>query len=234
MRLRRPCFPIPGSKLVAGADLGETMRLVLCDDNLLLGEALAPALTASGHQIAAITTSLAGGLAAIRAHRPDACLIGLRFPGEDGLAGIRAIRQRHPGTAIVILARAADPPIAWEARKLGAAGFLSRDVNVAQIAQALAAVAAGGMVFEPGLRSRPVARASRRDRRLYELTPREQEVLRRIVDGQGTGQMAKEMNIATSTLRSYVKTLLTKLGTHSRLQAAALASREGLVAEAAA
>jgi two-component system nitrate/nitrite response regulator NarL len=234
MRLRRLRFPTPGSKLVAGADFGETMRLVLCDDNLLLGEALAPALTASGHQIAAITTSLAGGLAAIRAHRPDACLIGLRFPGEDGLAGIRAIRQRHPGTAIVILARAADPPIAWEARKLGVAGFLSKDANVAQIAQALAEVAAGGTVFEPGLSSRPVTGVSRGDRRLYELTPREQEVLRRIVDGQGTGQMAKEMNIATSTLRSYVKTLLTKLGTHSRLQAAALASREGLVAGAAA
>jgi two-component system, NarL family, nitrate/nitrite response regulator NarL len=207
------------------------MRLVLCDDNLLLGEALAPALTASGHQVAAITTSLAGGLAAIRAHRPDACLIGLRLPGEDGLAGIRAIRQRHPGTAVVTLARAADPSIAWGARKLGVAGFLSKDANVAQIVQALAAVAAGGTVFEPGLTSRPAAGARRHDRRVYELTPREQEVLRRIVDGQGTGQMATEMNIATSTLRSYVKTLLTKLGTHSRLQAAALASREGLVAE---
>ena len=207
------------------------MRLVLCDDNLLLGEALAPALTASGHQIAAITTSLAGGLAAIRAHRPDACLVGLRFPGEDGLAGIRTIRQRHPGTVVVILARAAGPSIAWEARKLGVAGFLSKDANVAQIAEALATVAAGETVFEPGLPSRPAARAPRCDRRLYELTPREKEVLRRIVEGQGTGQMAEEMNIATSTLRSYVKTLLTKLGTHSRLQAAALASREGLVAQ---
>ncbi len=207
------------------------MRLVLCDDNLLLGEALAPALTASGHQITAITTSLAGGLAAIRARKPDACLIGLRSPGEDGLAGIRAIRQRHPGTAVVVLARAADPSAAWEARKLGVAGFLSKDANVAQITRALATVAAGETVFEPGLTSRPLARAPRHDRRVYELTPREQEVLRRIVDGQGTGQMAREMNIATSTLRSYVKTLLTKLGTHSRLQAAALASREGLVAQ---
>ena len=211
--------------------MGETMRLVLCDDNLLLGEALAPALTASGHQIAAITTSLAGGLAAIRAHRPDACLMGLCFPGEDGLAGIRAIRQRHPGTSVVILTRTADPSIASQARQLGVAGFLSKDANVAQIAQALATVEAGKTVFEPGLRSRMAARAPRRDRPVYELTPREHEVLRRIVDGQGTGQMAKEMNIATSTLRSYVKTLLTKLGTHSRLQAAALASREGLVAQ---
>ena len=52
------------------------MRPVPCDDNLLLGEALATTLTADGHQTAAITTSLAGGLAAIRAHSPDARLIG--------------------------------------------------------------------------------------------------------------------------------------------------------------
>jgi len=207
------------------------MRLVLCDDNLLLGEALAPTLTASGHQIAAITTSLAAGLAAIRARRPDACLLGLRFSGEEGLVGIRAIRQRHPGTALVILARAPDPALAWQARKLGAAGFLSKNAGVAQITQALDVVAAGGSVFEPALPSRPPAAPARRGQPVYELTPREQEVLRRIVEGQGTGQMAREMNIAPSTLRSYVKNLLSKLGTHSRLQAAALASREGLVAE---
>ena len=64
------------------------------------------------------------------------------------------------------------------------------------------------------------------------LTPRETQVLRRIVAGQSTGQMAREMDVATSTLRSYIKTILAKLGAHSRLQAAAIASREsGLVNE---
>jgi two-component system nitrate/nitrite response regulator NarL len=207
------------------------MRLVLCDDNLLLGEALAPALTAGGHQVAAITTSLAAGLAAIGAHKPDACLLGLPFPDQEGLAGIGTIRLRHPGITVVVLARAPDPSMAWHARKLGVTGFLTKDSNVTQITRALDIVAAGGTVFEPALPSRPPAAASRRVQPLYELTPREQEVLRRIVEGQGTGQMAREMNIAPSTLRSYVKNLLSKLGTHSRLQAAALASREGLIEE---
>jgi DNA-binding CsgD family transcriptional regulator len=63
------------------------------------------------------------------------------------------------------------------------------------------------------------------------LTPREKEVLRRIVAGQGTAQMAAEMDIAVNTLRSYVKNVLTKLGAHSRLQAAALATREDLLSE---
>ncbi len=208
------------------------MRLVLCDDNLLLGEALAAALQACGHQVMAITTSPAAGIAAVSAHLPDACLLDLRFPGgEDGLAAVRAIRRRCPGTAVVILSGAPDPSIVCQARKLGAAGFLSKDQNVAQIAHALDVVAAGGAVFESALSSHPRPVPPHRADSLYELTPRETEVLRRIVCGQGTEQMARDMNIATSTLRSYVKNLLVKLGTHSRLQAAALASREGLVAE---
>jgi DNA-binding CsgD family transcriptional regulator len=71
----------------------------------------------------------------------------------------------------------------------------------------------------------------RRTSPLPVLTPRETEVLRRIVAGQSTGQMADEMHIAINTLRSYVKNVLTKLGAHSRLQAAALAMREDLLSE---
>ena len=207
------------------------MRLVLCDGNLILDEALAPALTACGHEVVAITTSPAAGVAAVSAEKPDACLIDPQCPGEDCLAAVRAIRRRQPDTAVVILASTPGPSVAGEARKLGVAGFLSKNQNVAQIVQALDVVASGGTMFESTLSSHARATAPQRNEPPYELTPRESEVLRRIVAGQGTEQMANEMNIAASTLRTYVKNLLSKLGTHSRLQAAALASREGLVAE---
>lgn len=207
------------------------MRVVLCDDNLILDEALAPALAAAGHQVVAITTSAAAGATAVSAHTPDVYLLDPRASGDaDSLATVRAIRQRHPGTAVVILTSIADPSVAAEARRLGVAGFLSKDQNVAQIVRALDVVASGGTVFESGLPGYARVAASQRNEPPYELTPRETEVLRRIVAGQGTMQMADEMNIAASTLRTYVKNLLSKLGTHSRLQAAALASREGLVA----
>jgi len=63
------------------------------------------------------------------------------------------------------------------------------------------------------------------------MTSREKEVLRRIVAGQTTGQMSREMNVAASTLRAYVKNVLAKLGVHSRLEAAVLATREGLLGD---
>jgi two-component system nitrate/nitrite response regulator NarL len=208
------------------------MRLVICDDNLILSEALAAALAACGHQAVAITTSPAACVSAVTSLQPDVCLLDPGFAdGEADLDVVRAVRLRQPGTAVVILASAPDVAAVCEARKLGVAGFLSKDQNVAQIAQALEVVASGGAVFEAALTSRARPAPAQRGEPLYELTPREREVLRRIVAGQGTLEMAHEMNISASTLRTYVKNLLSKLGTHSRLQAAALASREGLVAE---
>jgi two-component system nitrate/nitrite response regulator NarL len=189
-------------------------------------------LTAGGHQVVAITTSPAACVAEVDAQKPDACLLDPQATGQDAdLAAVREIRRRRPGTAVVILASAPDPSVAWEARKLGVAGFLTKDQNVAQIVAALDVIASGGAVFESSLSHRARMAAPQRGEPLYELTPREREVLRRIVAGQSTLQMAREMSIAPSTLRTYVKNLLSKLGTHSRLQAAALASREGLVAE---
>jgi len=208
------------------------MRLVLCDDNRILGDALAAALTARGHQVVTVTTSVPAGIAAVSEHLPDACLLDLRFPGEqDGIAAARAIRGECPGTAVVILSGMPDPSAVREARRLGVAGILRKDQNVDHIAQALDVVASGGEVYDAGLPSGERNVVSRRVGPLSLLTPREREVLLRIAAGQSTGQMAREMHIATSTLRTYVKNLLTKLGTHSRLQAAALASREGLLAE---
>lgn len=208
------------------------MRLVLCDDNRILGEALAAALTARDHQVLAVTTSVPAGIAAVSEHLPDACLLDLRFPGEeDGMAAVRAIRGECPGTAVVILSGAPDPESVREARRLGVVGILRKDLNVDRIAQALDAVACGEALDDSGLASCERTIAARRGPRLYQLTPREREVLLRIAAGQSTRQMADEMSVAISTLRTYVKNLLIKLGAHSRLQAAALASREGLLAE---
>jgi len=221
-----------GIKLAWMNPKGGPLRLVFCDDNRLLGEALAAALHAWGHQPVAVTTSAAAGVAAVAEHMPDACLLDLRFPsGEDGITAARKMRTQCPATAVVVLSGALDLAVAREARTIGVAGFLAKDQSVTHIARALQVIASGGTVYESARSGHAPASVSQRARPLYDLTPRETEVLRRIVAGQGTVQMSLEMKIATSTLRTYVKILLTKLGAHSRLQAAALASREGLVAK---
>lgn len=204
------------------------MRLVLCDDNRLLCEALASILEASGHRILAITTSVADAIEAVTAHRPDGCLLDLRLPDGSGLDAARAIRRCQPDTKILVLTCLTDPAVLSEAKKIGVAGFLRKDLQADTIIGALDVISAGGVAFGPRYSGQVTWHAATPPRQdlLGSLTPREKQVLRRIVAGQSTGQMAKEMDVATSTLRSYIKNILAKLGAHSRLQAAAIASRE--------
>jgi two-component system, NarL family, nitrate/nitrite response regulator NarL len=202
------------------------MRLVLCDDNRILCEALACVFQSRGHEVQAIATSADGGVAAVAEHRPDACLIDLRFPDGSGLDAIRAIRRRAPDTKILVLSCLADPAVLDEAKETGIAGFLRKDQKPDFVARALEAVGAGGTAFDPRVARQPGRRtkAPPYENPLAALTPREGEVMRRIVAGQSTRQMAREMDVAISTVRGYVKGILTKLGAHSRLQAAAIAS----------
>jgi len=199
------------------------MRLVLCDDNRIFCEALAVALEARGHRAMAIATTADESVAAVAQHQPDACLLDLRFhSGGDGLGAARAIRDRYPETAVLVMSGRADKATSLAAKKIGVAGVFGKDQELDRIAAALDVIAAARSAppaGEPESRARPGAEL------LATLTPREAEVLRRITAGQSTRRMAGEMNVTTETLRTYVKNVLAKLGAHSRLEAAALASR---------
>ena len=203
------------------------MRLVLCDGNRIFCEALALVLEARGHQALAIALTADAGVAAVATHQPDACLMDLHFPnGGDGLQAVRDIRDRYPETAVLVMSGLSDPATSSAAMQLGVAGFLSKDQELDQVAAALDTIAAERMALAAG--SSPGSDSGLGPQRptdlLSRLTPRETEVLRRIAAGQDTKTMVREMNVTTETLRTYVKNVLAKLGAHSRLEAAALAS----------
>jgi two-component system, NarL family, nitrate/nitrite response regulator NarL len=203
------------------------MRLVLCDNNRIFCEALALVLGARGHQALAIALTADAGVAAVATHQPDACLMDLHFPdGGDGLHAVRAIRDRYPETAVLVMSGLSDPAASSAAMQLGVAGFLSKDQELDQVAAALDAIAAERMALTAGSSPGPGSGPGpqRPTDLLSTLTPRETEVLRRIAAGQDTKTMVREMNVTTETLRTYVKNVLAKLGAHTRLEAAALAS----------
>ncbi len=205
------------------------MRLVLCDDQQILGDALGAALVAKGHHVLAVTTTAAAGVAAVAAHQPDVCVLDLVFPdGENGLDAARIICRHHPKTSVLLLSGVCDPQLLAEAAQVGVAGFISKAREVDEIAAALDVIAAGGMVFDAGnvavARHRQPAPARGP---LDALSPREREILARIVAGHSTQLMARAMGITAGTVRMYVRGVLTKLDAHSRLQVAAMARRHG-------
>ena len=203
------------------------MRIVLCDSNRILCEALASMLQARGHPVLSIATSASDSIAAVVKNRPDACLLDLRFPDGSGLDVARAIRRSVPETKIVVFSRITDPAVVSEAKKIGVSGFLRKDQKPETITRALGVISAGRTAFDPGYWRQPSRRRipSPAEEMIGKLTPRERQVLQRIVAGQSTGQMAREMNVAMSTVRSHIGQVLNKLDAHSQVQAAAIASR---------
>lgn len=202
------------------------MRLVICDGNQILSEALADALEGDhGFNSVAVTTA-DECVAAVGSYMPDTCVLEVRLPETaDGLRLIGEIRKRFPGTAVVVTSDASDPSTVAKAKDLGIAGFLAKSRSVSEVADALRRIASGQPVFDLAPHT-----ASHRGPS-FSLTPREAEVLRRIAAGQSTRQMAYEMNIAVSTLRTYIKNVFAKIGVHSRLEAAAVARRANLLGE---
>ncbi len=206
------------------------MKILICDQQRMLAEALASALDARGYDILAVTTAVGDAPSLVGDYVPDVCLLGLQ-PGHEssGPDTVRAIMQRYPGTKVLVLSQITNPETLSQFMRSGVAGLTHQDQSVAQVAAALDAIEAGRNVLDPG----PLRFSARDRNRLCELSPREKEILTRIAAGQGTRQMSGAMNITVDTVRTYVKNVLAKLGVHSRLQLAALASRDGLLIDQA-
>jgi two-component system nitrate/nitrite response regulator NarL len=208
------------------------VKLVICDYQRILAEALAAALEDRGHLVLAVTTTAADGLNAVSACRPDICMLDLLYGDQlCGVEAARAISQWYTDTRVLVLSAVTDPETLCQVADSGVAGFLRKDQSVDQIASTLEVIAAGGRVLDPALpRLRARSRVRSQPKNLLdELSPREKEIVARIAEGQSTRQMAFAMNITVGTVRTYVKNVLAKLGAHSRLQLAALASRDGVL-----
>jgi two-component system, NarL family, nitrate/nitrite response regulator NarL len=201
------------------------MKILICGQQLMLAEALAAALDARGYDVLAVITTIGDPRDGVADYVPDVCLLGLQAGHQlSGPDTVRTILQRYPGTKVLVLSEVTAPEMLSQLIKIGVAGLIHQDRNVAQIAETLDAIEAGQNVLDPG----PLKVPARDTNRLGELSPREKEILARIAGGQSTRQMSSAMNITVDTVRTYVKNVLTKLGAHSRLQLAALASRDGL------
>ena len=206
------------------------MKLVICDYQRILAEALAAALGARGHRVLAVATTVTDGLSAVSAGRPDVCLLELKLGDQlGGLDMALTIQQWYPDTKVLVLSEVTDPETLAQAKSSGAVGLLHKNLSVDQIATALDVIAAGGKLLDARWlpsRGRDTA-APGLGGPLEKLSPREKEILTRIVRGESTRQMSFAMSVTAETVRTYVKNVLAKLGAHSRLQLAALASRDG-------
>ncbi|MCO5997784.1 response regulator [Actinoallomurus rhizosphaericola] len=206
------------------------MRVFICDDHAVFADSLAVVLREKGHDVVGVVYSPEAALRLLPGVRADVCLIDLRFPTGSVLGSLPELVAAVPGTRFVVLTGSTDPGTVETGLAAGVRGFAHKGQQAGEIVDLLARVHAGEVVVDPETAGRLPARPRTEAQRLANyLTPREREVLTRLVRGENTATLARGMEITRSTARSHVQSVLTKLGVHSQREAVIVAARHGLV-----
>jgi DNA-binding NarL/FixJ family response regulator len=216
---------------------GQAVRVVIADDERLLRAGLGVLLQADGRiEVVAEAADGAQALEAVRGLEPDVLLLDVQMPGLGGLEVLgEVLALPHPPATAILTTFDLDDYVAT-ALELGAQGFLLKDAEPDRLVRAVLDLAAGGAVLDPRITARllPALRAA--GGQLHQrvvldgLSARERQVLGLLAGGRPNAEIAALLGLTEATVKSYVSTLLTKLGVQNRVQAALLAQRAtGLV-----
>jgi DNA-binding NarL/FixJ family response regulator len=207
------------------------VRVLVVDDHSMFATSLALALEQEpGLTVLGTAATLGEARSWVATGPPDVLLIDHRLPDGLGVQAIPELKRLAPQMRIVLMSAAVDDAALVAAIENGASGFLSKSATVEDLVQAIRAAAAGEVLVSPALLARLLPRLSRDRLGLgTELTPREVEVLEVLSMGLSNSGIARELGISVNTVRNHVQNVLTKLGVHSKLEALAVAVREGII-----
>lgn len=202
-----------------------SLRVVVADDQEIVRSGLSMILGAQDG--IEVVGEAADGQAAIelaRRVRPDVCLLDIRMPGTDGIEATRVLSAE--GFAVVVITTFDLDEYVYAALRAGAKGFLLKDAGAAMLAQAVHAAARGDALIAPSVTGRLLqafaegAPAGPPAQPLEPLTDREEVVLRAVARGRTNQEIAGELHITLSTVKTHVTSLMTKLGVRNRVEVA--------------
>ena len=213
----------------------DPIRVLIVDDHAVVREGLRTFLelqdgievvgeAADGEQAVARATEL----------EPDVILMDLVMPRRDGIGAMRALRERESASRVIVLTSFLDDERLMPALQAGAAGYLLKDVEPAELARAVRSACADEALIDPTVAARLLRTLSSREGAVgandgvEHLTRREREVLELIALGHSNKRIALELGVAEKTVKTHVGHLLAKLGVADRTQAALFAVQHGL------
>jgi DNA-binding NarL/FixJ family response regulator len=226
-----------GSSTGTLPERGTVIRVLLAYEQALLREAVKVVLSTET-DLAVIGEARDGLQAIAQAEqlRPDVALLDASLPNCDGITASREIARRVPSCRIIVFSAEEDEQILVRAMEAGASGYLSKESPLVDLIEATRAVHRGEALVPPrmlgALLQSLIQRRRERDdalRRMAELTRREREVLALLTRGADNEGIAQRLVISPETARTHVQNVLTKLGVHSRLEAAAFVTESGIL-----
>jgi two-component system, NarL family, response regulator LiaR len=205
-----------------------TIRVLIADDHSVVRQGL--------HMFLALDSELeivgeaTNGLEAVSLSRklnPDVVLMDLIMPQMDGIAATEIIRREMPDVEVVALTSVLEDAAVIGAVKAGAIGYLLKDTQANELCKAIKAAAAGQVQLSPQAAAR-LMHEVRTPENPQALTERETDVLSLLANGRANKEIALQLHISETTVKTHVSNILTKLGVPSRTQAALYAVRIGL------
>jgi DNA-binding NarL/FixJ family response regulator len=202
-------------------------RILIADDHPMVRSALRQAIIGSSGDTFEIieAASLASARESLAAGDVDLLLLDLNMPGMDSTLSLSALRSDFPAVPVLVVSATEEGRVVAQAMEFGAAGFLPKSAPFAAIKEAVDAVLAGELWFPDG--SGPIADSQDQElmARIADLTPQQRRVFQMVAHGKSNKEIAFELNVQEGTVKAHVSQILTKLGVHSRTEAALVAGR---------
>jgi len=226
--------------------MSERIRVLLVDDQTLFVEGLKMVLASKAEDIVLVGIAYNGreGLDLALREKPDVVLMDIRMPVMDGVESTRLIREQLPDTRVLILTTFDDDEYVIEALKLGAVGYILKDIPPAELISAIRAVHEGGVLIALKVAAKIAEKlaGARNGGKgpppesapplwLQELSPREQEVLRLLAGGYDNREIAASLFLAEQTVKNHVVALYDKMDVKDRVHAMRKAAEMGVDAE---
>lgn len=212
--------------------------IFLADDHALFREGLAGILAAQADM--EVVGEASDGLEAIikvQNLRPDLVLLDIQMPGCDGLEAARQIKKDLPDTTIIMLTVQDDDEKLFQAIKNGAQGYLLKNINSREMLNMLRGALRGEAAIAPALAGRMLEEFRRLSRlapvpageEVVSLTAREQQVLALVAIGKTDKEVAEQLCLSLHTVKSHMRSILSRLHASNRREAAHLAKQRGLI-----
>ena len=194
------------------------MRILICEDSVLLREGLVRLLDDAGHTVVAALADTDGLPESVAAEKPDLCILDVRLPPtftDEGIRAALALRAEHPALPILVLSQYVEERYAAEliAAQGGPLGYLLKDrvADVGDFVASVERIAGGATVLDPEVVAQLLTRRNR-DERMQQLTERERTVLALIAEGRSNQAIATSLFLSEASVEKHITSIFQKLG----------------------
>lgn len=207
-----------------------TIKLIIVDDHAVVRSGLSRFLKVNKDlQLVAEAADGAEAVQLVSLHKPDVVLMDLMMPGMDGIAATRAIHQKHPQVKVIALTSFAEQNLVQGALQAGAIGYLQKNVTAAELGNAIRSAYAGRMTLSAEATQVLAQAVAQPQIPGNQLTERELEVLKWMVEGLNNNEIAERLVVSLGTVKFHVSNIFQKLGVNSRVEAVKAALKQKLV-----